>query len=229
MRSRKTNKANLEKRRFLFFELGMLFALTCVFVAFEWSSTDKQIEIKNGTTELNLDQDIIPITRPKEPEKPKPLPVEKPVETFKVVNNTIKVIDEPIFGSTESGENLGVELGDYTLEKEHVEDEPEVFVRVEEMPTFKGEHSDSFLQWIMNHLQYPQEAVDNGIGGTVSVSFIIDEQGQVTQVKLMRGVHPSIDNEALRVVKASPLWSPGKQRNRAVSVRFTFPITFRLQ
>jgi len=228
MRSKKTNKANLEKKRFIFLELGVVITLSIVLAAFEWTSSDKEIELKDGMTELNLEQDLIPITRPKEQEKPKPLPVEKPVETFNVVNNSVEITDEPIFGSTESGEALGVELGEYTIGKEQEDDDPEFFVRVEEMPTFKGKHSDSFLQWIMHHLQYPQEAVDNGISGTVWVSFIIDEQGKVTQVDLMRGVHPSINKEALRVVKTSPQWRPGKQRNRAVKVRFTFPITFRL-
>ncbi len=229
MKAKKTNKADLEKKRTLFLELGFVVVLAMVLVAFEWNFGDKALMLETEATSLDLDQDMIPITRPKEPEKPKPVPVPKPVEQFEVVKNVDEIIDEPIFGTTESGENVKVDLVNYGLSEDKVEDDPEVFVRVEEMPTFKGKHSDSFLRWIMNRLDYPQEAVDNGISGTVWVKFVIDEKGKMTQVEVLRSVHPSLDEEAVRVVKSSPDWNPGKQRDKAVKVSFNFPITFRLQ
>jgi protein TonB len=229
MKLKKNNNVNLEKKRTLFLEVGFVIVLTLVLVAFEWNFGDKATVIETDATSLNLDQDIIPITRPKEPEKPKPLPVQKPVEQFEVVDNVVDIVDEPLFQTTESGEDLGVAIGNYNMGEDNVADEPEVFVRVEEMPTFKGKHSDSFLHWIMKRLEYPQVAVENGISGTVWVKFVIDENGKMTRVEVMRSVHPSLDEEAIRVVRSSPDWNPGKQRDKAVKVSFNFPITFRLQ
>jgi protein TonB len=229
MKLKKNNNVNLEKKRTLFLEVGFVIVLTLVLVAFEWNFADKAIAIETDAETLNLEQDMIPITRPEEPEKPKPVPVPKPVEQFEVVKNVVDIVDEPLFQTTESGENVEVAIVNYGLGEDKADDEPEVFVRVEEMPTFKGKHSDSFLRWIMSRLDYPQEAVENGISGTVWVKFVIDENGKMTRVEVMRSVHPSLDEEAIRVVRSSPDWNPGKQRDKAVKVSFNFPITFRLQ
>ena len=104
----------------------------------------------------------------------------------------------------------------------------EVFFIVEEMPKFQGESFDSFRVWAAEHIRYPKVAADNGIEGRVFVRFIVFPDGHVDSVKVVRGVNPALDAEAVRVVKSSPLWTPGKQRGKKVAVAFTFPITFQL-
>jgi len=227
MRIKKTNKVNLENKRSIFLEVGYIITLGLILVAFEWTSTDKKVEINTQYGELDLTQEIIPITRPKEEQKLPP-PVAKPVESFKVVDNTITIEDEPIFTSSEGGEDLRVEIAEFTMGKETVDEADVIFIRAEEMPTFQGQHSDMFHSWIMQHLQYPQIAAENGISGTIIASFVIDEEGKVTQVELLRKIDPSLDNEALRVIKSSPKWQPGKQGIRPVKVKFVFSITFQL-
>lgn len=107
--------------------------------------------------------------------------------------------------------------------------EGEVFVVVEEMPLFEGQKSEKFRGYIAKNLIYPKIAQENGIQGRVFISFIVEVDGTVSNVKVVRGVDPSLDNEAIRVVESSPRWTPGKQRGQAVRTSFTFPIIFTLQ
>ncbi len=104
--------------------------------------------------------------------------------------------------------------------------EEEVFVIVEQMPTFLGESTVKFREYIAQNLEYPIIAIENGIQGRVWVSFIVEANGEITNVKIARGVDPILDKEAVRVVESSPRWEPGKQRGEAVRVNFTFPINF---
>jgi TonB family protein len=105
----------------------------------------------------------------------------------------------------------------------------QVFFIVEEMPDFQGKGLNSFQDWAMDHMNYPEEAKEQGIEGTVYVEFIVNKKGDVTKTRIMRGVNPLLDTEALRVVKSSPKWKPGKQRGAAVNVAFVFPMKFSLQ
>ncbi|HCY00051.1 MAG TPA: M56 family peptidase, partial [Bacteroidales bacterium] len=106
----------------------------------------------------------------------------------------------------------------------------EVFVVVENMPKFRGDKShEIFRGYIAENLKYPVIALENGIQGKVFVSFIVEPDGSVSNVEVVRGVDPSIDKEAVRVVESSPKWEPGTQRGINVRVQFTFPIAFSLE
>lgn len=102
----------------------------------------------------------------------------------------------------------------------------EVFFVVEEMPGFQGGKQDEFREHIAENLRYPQIAAENGIEGRVFIQFVVKADGSVANAKVVRGVDPALDREAMRVVMASPDWTPGKQRGEAVNVAFTFPINF---
>jgi len=107
--------------------------------------------------------------------------------------------------------------------------EEEVFFVAEDMPTFNGkEASLGFREYVGANLKYPEEAAKKGIQGTVYVQFIVEASGEVSNVKVLRGTNPSLDQEAIRIVKNSPRWTPGKQRGKNVRVSFTFPIKFKL-
>lgn len=106
----------------------------------------------------------------------------------------------------------------------------EVFIVVENMPKFRGDKSHGiFRGYIAENLIYPENAIENGIQGNVFVSFIVEPDGSVSNVEVVRGVDPSIDKEAVRVVESSPKWEPGTQRGINVRVQFTFPIAFSLE
>lgn len=106
--------------------------------------------------------------------------------------------------------------------------EEEVFVRVEQMPQFRGGTQLDFKKYIQEQIIYPKEAIEAGIEGRVFVSFTINEKGEIEDIKIVRGVDPLLDNEVLRVLKLSPKWTPGKQRGKPVKTSFTIPVEFKI-
>ncbi len=116
-----------------------------------------------------------------------------------------------------------------TQEQDSTIPEDEIFFIVEEMPNFQGKGLNSFQDWAMDHLNYPEEAKEQGIEGIVYVGFVVNKKGGVTNVKIMRGADPLLDAEAIRIAKSSPAWMPGKQGGQVVNVAFTFPVKFVLQ
>ena len=108
------------------------------------------------------------------------------------------------------------------------EEETKVFDVVEQMPSFPGGQSALF-QWLSNNIKYPVVAEENGVQGRVIVTFVVERDGSITDVRVVKSVDPSLDKEAVRVTKAMPHWIPGKQNGSAVRVKYTLPVTFRLQ
>lgn len=107
-------------------------------------------------------------------------------------------------------------------------DDDQSFTVVEQMPTFGRGDADEFRSWVLKNMQYPKEAAEKGIQGRVFIQYVVEKDGSITNVKVLRGIDPSLDKEAIRVMEASPKWNPGKQRGTAVRVLYTFPITFSL-
>ena len=114
-------------------------------------------------------------------------------------------------------------------EEEEIEEEAIPFQLVETKPSFRGGDANQFSKWVNERLVYPEIAKENGVQGKVMLQFTVESDGRVTNVRVLRGVDPSIDKEAVRVVSSSPKWSPGKQRDRAVRVTYTFPVIFQLR
>ena len=108
------------------------------------------------------------------------------------------------------------------------EEETKVFDVVEVMPSFPGGQAALF-EWLSKNIKYPVVAEENGVQGRVIVTFVVERNGSITDVQVVKSVDPSLDKEAVRVVKAMPHWIPGKQNGSAVRVKFTVPVTFRLQ
>ena len=132
-----------------------------------------------------------------------------------------------------------VEGNDETAEVKHVEEkiaEPEpvkeeetkVFDVVEQMPSFPGGPS-ALMQYLSSNIKYPVVAEENGVQGRVVCTFVVEKDGSITDVRVVKSVDPSLDKEAVRVVKSMPRWIPGKQNGSAVRVKYTVPVTFRLQ
>lgn len=108
------------------------------------------------------------------------------------------------------------------------EEETKVFEVVEQMPSFPGGQA-ALLQYLSNNIKYPQIAMENGVSGRVICTFVVERDGSITDIRVARGVDPSLDKEAIRVLKSMPHWIPGKQNGSAVRVKFTVPVTFKLQ
>ena len=227
MEVKKTDKANLEKNRGMFLQLGYVFVLGIVLLAFEWGSRPSDLNSLGELADMDLEEEIIPITRQNQPPPPPPPPPQT-TEVINIVEDDVEIEDELLLDDTEADQDTEIEIFEFAEEEEEV-NEMEVFFVVEDMPTFQGQSSDAFRVYIQRNLKYPIIAQENGVSGRVFVQFDISAAGAIENVIVVRGVDPSLDKEAIRVVKSSPKWTPGKQRGRAVKVRFTFPIVFQLQ
>ena len=229
MEVKKTPKASLENKRALFIEIGLIVALAVVYIAFNWTSKDVQVSTLEAENQVVQEEEIIPITQetpPPPPEAPK----------IPVLSDQIDIVDDEIevdndFLSLEDSDDMGVEIMAYVenVQEEVVEEEAIPFQLVEEKPSFMGGDANQFSAWVNKRLVYPEIAKENGVQGRVTLQFTVEKDGSVTKVKVLRGVDPSLDKEAVRVVSMSPKWKPGKQRDRAVPVTYTFPVYFQLR
>ena len=230
MEIKKSAKASLENKKLLFTEIGLVLALLVVFGAFEYSSKEAKVAALEDTTEMAEVEEMVAIQN--EPPPPPPEAPNIPVlsDQIDIVDDEIKVDD--LFVSLEDDANTGVEIMDYKEEEvkeEEVEEEAIPFQLVEEKPSFNGGDANEFSKWVNSKLQYPEIAKENGVSGRVTLQFTVEADGRVTNVKVLRGVDESLDKEAVRVVSSSPKWKPGKQRDRAVKVTYTFPVIFQLR
>lgn len=110
----------------------------------------------------------------------------------------------------------------------HVVEETKIFTVVEQMPMYPG-GDGALMGYLRDNIHYPTVAAENGVQGRVVVGFVVERDGSITDVKILRGVDPSLDREAMRVVKSMPRWNPGKQNGSAVRVKYQVPVSFRLQ
>ena len=229
MEIKKTPKADLENRRTLYTEIGLVVALLVVWGAFSYSTKEKAVASLGEDTQVVEVEDMVPITQetPAPPPEAPKIPVLS--DQIDIVEDDIKVDDN--FMSLEDDANLGVEIMDYVEEvkEEVVEEEAIPFQLVEEKPSFNGGDANEFSKWVNSKLQYPEIAKENGVQGRVTLQFTVNPDGSVSNVKVLRGVDSSLDKEAVRVVSMSPKWKPGKQRDRAVKVTYTFPVIFQLR
>ena len=229
MEIKKTEKADLKNKKLLFTEIGFVVALLVVLGAFEWKSAGKKDNLLEAENIAVEEEEIIPITQdtpPPPPDAPK-IPVFS--DDIEIVDDDMKIDTEMI--NLEDDANLGVEMYDYVEEvvEEAVEEEAIPFQLVETKPSFNGGDANEFSKWVNERLVYPEIAKENGVQGRVMLQFTVGADGKVSNVKVLRGVDPSLDKEAVRVVSMSPKWKPGKQRDRAVKVTYTFPVIFQLR
>ena len=216
MEPKKNLKISLEKKKGLFFQIGLIITLVVVLVAFEWKSYEK-VDYNLGQLNLDdLEEEIIPITKQEIKPPPPPPP---PPEVIEIVEDEVEIEDELEIEDTESDEDLMIDIEE--------ESDDEFFMVVENMPEFPGGDL-GLMKYIQKNVKYPPIAKEYNITGKVYVSFIVDKSGSVTNVKIVRGVDKNLDAEALRVVKSLPKYKAGKQRGKAVRVMFTIPINFTL-
>ena len=229
MEIKKSEKANLENKKLLFVEIGLVISLAITLFAFEWTSTETEVAMLDDTQELVLEEEIIPITQEAPPPPPAAPKIPVLSDQIDIVDDEIEIEDD-MFMNLEDDSSLGVEIMDYVeVEEEVVEEEAIPFQLVEEKPSFQGGDANQFSKWVNSRLVYPEIAKENGVQGRVTLQFTVEKDGSVTKVKVLRGVDPSLDKEAVRVVSMSPKWKPGKQRDRAVPVTYTFPVIFQLR
>jgi protein TonB len=226
MKNKKSKKANLENKKSFFFLVGLIISLGLVLLAFEWKTQTKEIMDLGSVKIIHDDFNYIPST-PNEKIKLPPKPLVLP--TFELVNNETEVdVSLDVF-DTEIGDDQLFNFDELVFSpgKNEIDKEEEIYVFVEEQPQFPGGER-ALQQYLANSINYPLIAQENGIQGKVFISFVINENGDISDVTLVRGVDAALDKEALRVIRSLPKWKPGKQGGKAVKVRYNVPINFEL-
>ncbi len=230
MQIKKSPKADLEKHKMTFIQLGLVVALAVVLAAFEWGHSETNTNSLGDLGVEDVMEEEIENTFRDEtppPPEPEPEPEQEVVEELNIVEDDADVDDSFDFDSESSEKDKSSTTISNFHEEVEEEVEPISFAVVEEKPTFPGGEA-ALLRFIAENTKYPEIAKENGIQGRVFVQFVIAADGSVVKVSLARGVDPYLDNEALRVVKILPKWSPGKQRGKAVPVTYVIPINFKL-
>lgn len=219
MEIKKNPKKDLELSKNIFFQAGLVFALFVVFVAFEWKTYDKVAESDLDLAPFFVIEEEIEITRPEEPEPPAPQ-----VPEIVVVED-----DEEITDEIEFVEDLGQAIKEVVVQRVDVEVvevvEPEIFRIVEEQPEFPGGES-KMMEFLARNTVYPEIAKQSNIQGVVHVQFVVEPDGSISNVTVLRGIGGGCDEEAIRVVKSFPKWKPGRQRGKPVRVYFNLPFRF---
>ncbi len=228
MEAKKTPKADLEKRRGLYLEIGLVVILALALVAFNIKSYDKEVkEVNTRVAQSEIDAEVL--NTPPEELPPPPPPEQEIVATdLKVVENDEQPINEVGLINADDNANRAQETFVKVEVKEEEEVvEEEVFLVVEDDPEFPGGLS-ALSQYLASNIKYPQLAKENNITGKVFVSFVVEKDGSVGQVKILRDIGGGCGAEAVRVVKAMPKWKPGKQRGKPVRTQFNLPVDFSL-
>ncbi|RLD82486.1 MAG: energy transducer TonB [Bacteroidetes bacterium] len=225
MEAKKSPKADLEGKKVIFTQIGLVIALAATLLAFEWKSYDKSIEGFGERIVEDIPEEIIPITEQKV--KPPPPPPPQKVIQINIVEDDVEVeedllIDAEADESTEIEEYIPIEV------EEEVVSEAAIFTVVESMPEFKGGMAKLYT-YLGNNIKYPVMAKESGIQGKVYVTFVVERDGSITDVRLLRGIGGGCDEEAIRVVAGMPSWKPGKQRGKPVRVQYNLPVRFTLQ
>ncbi len=228
MRSKKSKKANLEKKRGMFFQIGMVVTLSLVLLAFNWTterSSDDDIWLNLG--ERIVEDDMAEVTVQKK-EKPK---VIKPkiIKPIKIIPDDQEIEDDPYDISveiTDETENILNQIPEFTDEPE--DPDKVIFTPVQNPPEYPGGYP-ALLKFLERNLNYPEMAKEAGIQGKVYVSFIVWKDGSVSDIKIIRGIGGGCDEEVLRVLKLMPKWKPGEQNGKKVNVAFRMPVVFRLK
>jgi periplasmic protein TonB len=227
MELKKTSKADLEKNKGIFLQIGLVVVLSLILIAFEWTSRPDSGDADRLVAEASFEVEEMQITRRQEEPPPEP-PQQRVAEILNIVEDDVELDDDFDF-NVEADSRTEFVFKGFTEEKEEFTDD-EVFYIVEDMPRFNGgDPATEFRKYISQNLRYPEIAAENGISGRVIVQFAVSNKGRVVDAVVVVGVDPALDKEALRVVMASPAWTPGKQRGKEVKVLFTFPINFVLQ
>ena len=228
MEIKKSPKADLENKKTTNLLIGAILTLSVLFIGFEWSERDKQVATDTGLTEIVFEEEIIPITEQEQPKQAPPPPeAPKVEEVLEIMDNDSKVEESTIQASDDTQAAVEVKYTPVEVEEEEVEEE-QIFQIVEEPASFPGGIGEC-MKWLGKNIKYPTISQENGVQGRVIVQFVINRDGSIVDAKVVRGVDPYLDKEALRVVGLMPKWKPGKQRGKAVRCQFTLPVQFRLQ
>jgi protein TonB len=234
MELKKTPKANIQNAKTLFFEIGLSVSLLVVLVAFNWTTREKAGSLLIvERTEIVPEEEQVPITQEELilPEIPK---IPQIPDVIDIVDNEVDILSKFELPDTET--NSLISKWTYIEKQPTVKNTDEIvevipFIAVEEKPKFQGKDANEFVKWIYAQLagKYPQAAIENNIQGVVHISFTINTDGTLSDIKSLRKTDPILEDCVIELVKKSPEWTSGRQQNKPVKVTYQVPVVFKLQ
>ena len=231
MEVQKSPKADLERGKTMSVLMGFIVGLAVLYVGFEWSTQDVMVVDETEQVQDVIAEEEIEITRQENTPPPPPPPAAPAVaEVLTVVDDDVELADVEIASSEDDASAAQAEtyVAPVVEEEEEEESAQQIFTVVEKQPEFPGGMSE-LMKFLAKSIKYPVIAQENGIQGRVVCSFVVNRDGSIVDIQVMRGVDPSLDKEAVRVIGTMPKWKPGEQRGKPVRVRFILPVQFRLQ
>ena len=228
MELKKNPKADLEKRRGLYLEIGLVVILAATLVAFEVKSYDSEEETAFQREVIEEVEEQIIQTDITEPPPPPPPEVIEVTTLINVVDDEQEIKNDLVVNAEVTEETKNVDIVQVKVEEEEEVAEEPIFTVVESEPEFPG-GMEALYKYLAQNIKYPQLARENGITGKVYVTFVVEKDGSIANPRILRDIGGGCGAEAIRVVKAMPKWSPGKQRGKAVRVQFNLPVNFNLK
>lgn len=227
MEIKKTPKADLENKKTMAILIGLVLALGILFIAFEWSKNEIKVYDDAIQGDFVEDEEMIEVTFRDETPPPPPPPIQETVlsDIIDIRENKEDIQTKDFDSEDDKNKNVVIR----TPIQAPVEDPEEnrIHVVVERMPEFPGGEA-AMNQFIARNIRYPVIAQENGIQGRVVCQFVVNTDGKIVDVEVVRSIEESLDREAVRVIKSMPPWTPGRQGGKNVRVKYTLPIRFRL-
>ena len=227
MEIKKSEKADLERGKGTSILIGFVMALAVMFVALEW--TEREVEDNSElfmARETTITEEMVPITLPEKKTVPPPPAAVAKADIIKIVDDDADIEEDIMVSTEDQVEWVDLDEVDY-IEVEPEPEEEEIFMVVEDAPEFPG-GINALLEYLKKNIKYPAICRDNNIQGRVIVSFVVNKDGKIVDPEVVKGVNPSLDKEALRVISTMPNWKPGYQRGKPVRVKYSVPVNFRL-
>ena len=226
---KKSSKATLEDKKFFNILMGLVVVLAVLYIGFEW--TNKEMVVYDEfASRVEVEEEIEIIQATQELPPPPPPPAPDIVEEINVVEDDVVV--EEIQINTEDDNKRDIVINQPVSAGTGVSEDPTdsdvPFHIVEKMPSFPGGES-ALNQYLNKNIKYPPIALENGVSGRVICQFVVNRDGSIVDIEVVRSVDKSLDNEAIRVIKSMPKWTPGEQRGKPVRVKYTLPVNFRIQ
>ena len=225
MQLKKSPEASLENKKIIYVLMGFVFVLSICYVALEW--TEKEVTKYDVTSEeASFEEEIEIQQTTQEMTPPPPPPAAQEVQVINVVEDDVETES---FEIKSEDDNTEIHIEAPVEAPVEEEEEEVVFMVVETMPEFPG-GQQALFKYLSENVKYPVIAQENGIQGRVICQFTVNKDGSIVDVQVVRsGGDASLDKEAVRVIKSMPKWKPGKQRGKAVRVKYTVPVNFKLQ
>lgn len=226
---KKSESANLETRKTTWLLIGYVLVFAVLFVAFEWTATEKKHTGEIISQGILLEEEImVPITMPEKKVVPPPPAAKQITEILEIVEDDAEIEETEIMSIEDQGEVVEINE-DANIVVEEIVEEETIYQVVEQQPEFPG-GMKALMKYLKDNINYPRISRENNSQGKTYVNFVVNTDGTIQDVEVMKSSSDVyLDKEATRVVKAMPKWNPGKQAGKAVRVRFTLPVTFKLQ